>query len=125
MYLSLKSGNFVLKQPDGTFFSYLFNDTRMTIGINESAEEILTCLNGQYSYDMLINYFSKKYEESIEEVNYLLRDFIDNLKNNNVLMETVDKKERMTVRGSKDYYTPEHITLELTHKCPLNCKHCF
>ncbi|MFS0926365.1 radical SAM/SPASM domain-containing protein [Enterococcus durans] len=125
MYLSLKSGNFVLKQPDGTFFSYLFNDTRMTIGINESAEEILTCLNGQYSYDMLINYFSKKYEESIEEVNYLLRDFIDNLKNNNVLMETVDKKERMTVRESKDYYTPEHITLELTHKCPLNCKHCF
>ncbi|MDR1522176.1 MAG: hypothetical protein LBS28_04920 [Streptococcaceae bacterium] len=29
------------------------------------------------------------------------------------------------VKGSRAFYSPDLIALELTHQCPNRCRHCF
>lgn len=125
MYIVLKKGNFIVKQPNGTLFSYRFNDEYMRIGINESAFDIIKRLDGTKSEEQVVDDLCIKYNEKKHVVEEMTKAFIEVLKKENIV-ETLDKPcLRTTIRGSSEYYTPEHVTIELTHKCPLKCKHCF
>ncbi len=125
MYLSLRKGNFILKQPNEIFFSYNLFGTRMFIGINESAESILAHLNGENTEEDIVNSLCKKYDEPQSVVKYFVSEFIEDLRVNDILVELDQPSINIIKNGSDEYYTPEHVTIELTHKCPLYCKHCF
>lgn len=125
MYLSLKEGNYLLNQPTGISFSYTLNGTYMNIGVNKSAEDILVRLSGQYDQEMIVLELCKVYRENHTVVRGFVSEFINTLKSNNVIVESKEIKNNIVLRGSETYYTPEHVTFELTHKCPLSCQHCF
>ncbi|ALS02074.1 hypothetical protein ATZ33_11975 [Enterococcus silesiacus] len=125
MYLSLKEGNYLLNQPTGISFSYILNGTYMNIGVNKSAEDILLRLSGQYEQEMIVAELCEVYNEKHDVVKGFVNEFINTLKSNNVIVESNEIKNNIVLRGSETYYTPEHVTFELTHKCPLSCQHCF
>jgi AdoMet-dependent heme synthase len=44
-----------------------------------------------------------------------------------VILSDIKLKEKTSFKiiGNKNYWTPDIISLELTHNCPLRCKHCY
>lgn len=125
MFLNLKSNNFVLQQPTGLFFSYVLNGERMLLEVNDTAAEILLCLDGTLNIDDIINIMSMKYGEAPSEVAKYIKPFIGDLKDNLLIEENKNKSKYEVFKGSLDYYTPDFVTLDVTHKCPLKCAHCF
>lgn len=125
MYVSLKNNNFLLEQPDGVLFSYVINGARLLVQVNDSAEFILCKLNGLHKINDIVKFLAKKYQENEHEVEIMVNDFINELRDNNLIEEHDVPVKKAIKKGIRDYYTPEHVTMELTHNCPLKCKHCF
>jgi len=125
MYVSLKNNNFLLEQPDGVLFSYVINGARLLVQVNDSAEFILCKLNGLHKINDIVKFLAKKYHENEHEVEIMVNDFINELRDNNLIEEHDVPVKKAIKKGIRDYYTPEHVTMELTHNCPLKCKHCF
>lgn len=125
MYISLKNNNFILEQPNKILFSYIIKGSRMLVNINDSAKQILLRLNGIYTIDEIIRALGKEYQEDFLIVKMMVENFLDELRENSLLEEHSISIEKNIKRGYSNLYTPEHVTLELTHNCPLKCQHCF
>ena len=97
------------------------------IEINHEALEILRLCDGTRTLNDIIEEIGKIYRTE-KNVSSYVSDFIDYAANNKLVRLINTKKstgEAIIVGGSKEYWSPIHITLELTHNCPLKCKHCF
>ncbi|MDR2082289.1 MAG: hypothetical protein LBP35_01430 [Candidatus Ancillula trichonymphae] len=42
-----------------------------------------------------------------------------------MLVETTKKVNQKVIMLENSFYSPDTIMLELTHACPLRCRHCF
>ncbi|MCI1902672.1 MAG: PqqD family peptide modification chaperone [Enterococcaceae bacterium] len=121
----MKNNNFILEQPNKILFSYIIKGSRMLVNINDSAKQILLRLNGIYTIDEIIRALGKEYQEDFLIVKMMVENFLDELRENSLLEEHSISIEKNIKRGYSNLYTPEHVTLELTHNCPLKCQHCF
>lgn len=73
---------------------------------------------------LLTNYDKKVGEYGIEFINQYIEYFL--FKNWIYFSDTPKKNEgEIKVLGSKEYYYPPHLAIELTDSCNLACKHCY
>lgn len=97
------------------------------IGINHEALEILKLCDGSNAIEDIVNILLDLYGNQ-SEIKELVSDFLEYSVNNG-LVTVWDNKlctpVEIRVDGSKKYWTPLHVTIELTYNCPLRCKHCF
>lgn len=97
------------------------------IGINHEALEILRLCDGTKSDEEIIENIALLYSDE-KNVSTYVKDFLD-YSTKNGIVSLIDKRKEIQsdiyVSGSKEYWTPMHIVLEMTHKCLLRCKHCF
>ncbi|OOM11959.1 antilisterial bacteriocin subtilosin biosynthesis protein AlbA [Clostridium saccharobutylicum] len=117
-------------QPIGAGI-YLCNEKRQLQGIlqiNSTALEILKLCNGKNSLDEIKKKLLDKYNEEFEKISNLVDDFI----NMSIKIGTISSSEtilieekNLLIQGSNEYWSPSVVSLELTHKCPLRCKHCY
>lgn len=116
-----------LKIQKNDYYVYLFiNKQEVPISINETAFEILKLCNGINSIEYIKNELRIKYKESEENVDNFVSKFIeDSIKISTIKLLNTKVKKKILVFGSLDYFTPDGIILEITRKCPLNCRHCF
>lgn len=125
MYIKLKENNFILEQPTGHFFSYFINGERMLLEVNDTALDILLCLDGKFKLKDIIYYLVDKYDESYAIVKEIVQEFLSDLSENNLLNYCKENKKINILKGSTEIYTPDFVTFDLTHNCPLKCEHCF
>ncbi len=125
-YICLRDKSYLKRKPIGMYFSAVNNDVRVEVGLNESAESIISCLTGEMRIHDIVVKLAEKFNDSHEKVDKIVREFIDVLDVSNQLeyfSSPIFRK--VLVKGSEEYYVPEVAVLELTHNCPLKCKHCY
>ncbi|RFT67186.1 radical SAM protein, partial [Bacillus clarus] len=90
------------------------------------AFSIIKLCDGTNTKNDIIKKLSLLYNEELNIVKNMVESFIEQLNTGGILNTTSTKNRRVVeVRGSKNYFVPELVILELTHKCPLKCKHCY
>lgn len=94
--------------------------------INQVASEILSLCDGSKEIKDIAIELSNVYDNDIEEIQYMVNNFIKEAKNKDYI-NYVDKKEKnkINVAGSYETIYPFFVSFEITKKCPLKCKHCF
>ncbi len=126
MFPIIASPRRIKLQPDFSTLYIKRGVQTIKLPINESAASILSLCTGSNSINKIIDLLAEKYNEELEVVSGLVTEFI----NNSAQMGTIcwspnPSPEIIDIRGSKAYYTPDIIVIEITKKCPLSCKHCF
>lgn len=125
-YLRLDEANYLKRQPNGFFLSAVIKGIRTEVGLNSSAVEIIKNLTGEYTQKDIVLRLSQQFSENVNKVEKIVFNFLESLDSGNLVK--YDKRQScipVSIRGSEEYYVPELVVLELTHKCPLKCKHCF
>lgn len=112
--------------------------------INDTGKEIWHSIKKETSLGSLTNKISKKYSTIPEKIRLDIIAFLDELKtveaikfvNNNLYSPDIIPSSKHT-RNSKDFfrtlvknhfrkiYLPLSMTWEMTHRCNLNCVHCY
>lgn len=115
-------------QPVYSQFVLQYDFMDFPIFVNDIAAEILRLCDGTKSIAEIYKILSERYNESIDKIESKLVDFWDmSVKCNHIQLSDLPTKEALQLEcfGSKDYWTPDLVSVELTHNCPLKCKHCF
>jgi hypothetical protein len=87
--------------------------------INKSAFQILSLCDGQHTFEKL----SQKYNSDIKEI---VNEFITNANRvGTIELSSVKKASNLKILGTKDFWIPIVVVIELTYKCPLFCQHCY
>lgn len=127
MYPILCSPREIIYNPVEAGLSVLVKEKKIVTTINHTAATILAECNGQQTVDEIIDKMVIIYSEEKSKVKNLVNDFLVLSENVGTVTMSIKKenKYKIDVYGSKDYWIPSVISLELTYKCPLFCKHCY
>lgn len=101
---------------------------RYPIKFNDTAGEIINLCDGTHSQEDIIRIMAEKYGEERQIVQEMVDEFVEQaIKFNHIeLIDTATQNVQIIkTLGSKEYWTPEVVAIEITHKCPLKCKHCY
>jgi MoaA/NifB/PqqE/SkfB family radical SAM enzyme len=127
MYPVLLNVKLLKRQPDISTVSIdgLYNIRQP---INESAVSILELCNGNNSVDEISSQLSMKYNDDYHKVYGMVNGFLaESIKVR--LIKMLDKplpdKIEINTIGNKEYWMPDALIIELTHNCPLDCRHCY
>ena len=114
------------KQPLYSDFYAELGGIKYPFSVNEIGAEILKMCDGNNSKQDIITYLKEKYDDDERNINDMVSEFIGTSINlGYVSVETEKSEIHLQEYGSKEYWTPDIISIELTHKCPLRCKHCY
>lgn len=98
------------------------------IYVNETAAEVLRICDGTKRISDIHKILSDRYGEPVSEIAEKLHDFwIMSSKCNHIILseQPININNTFEVLGSKEFWTPDLLSVEITHNCPLKCKHCF
>lgn len=94
--------------------------------INDSAVEILLLCDGTRTREEIYNEIKHKNKFENDKFKEGILYFIDQFIRQNII-EVKFKKNKgdIVVYGNKEVVIPYYISMEITNKCQLKCKHCF
>ena len=95
--------------------------------INEVAKRIIEQIDGKKKYNDVIDNLCVIYNDSKENVQMVVNEFLNNLKiEYGIEISESKKKEdsRVKIIGTDSYY-PKAASVELTERCNICCKHCY
>ncbi|KKB33131.1 radical SAM/SPASM domain-containing protein [Bacillus thermotolerans] len=127
------NGNARIHQlPLGGVIEVNYKDTKFKVDefeyldINETAYEACMSFDGTREPLEILKSMCQKYNEDLSEHLPWFENLVRELLQKNVLSISEKKEYRpIHTSGSKEYVTPLHATFEITHKCNLECKHCY
>ncbi len=105
-----------------------YNGEMIPVYLNHSAAEVLRLCDGSKTVNDIHKILADKYNEPVSEIEKKLSTFwefayaVGHIEFSDVKCKI---SNIYNLEGSKDYWTPELLSVEITHKCPLACKHCF
>lgn len=128
MYPTLNNIKKIKLQP--TISAVYVNDAGAYdhFNVNETGIEILLLCNGINSREEIIEILSQKYNEDYAIVSEFVDEFIQySIKLNNITLNEKPMASALKIPqiGSKEFWTPYVLCIELTYMCPLKCKHCY
>lgn len=115
-------------QPSFSQFTLQYEGVSFPIFVNDTAAEILRLCDGTKRIDDICMVLSSKYNEPVSEVEEKLLDFwkmAEEYRHIQFASEPSLHSQKIAIYGSHEYWTPDLLSVEITHKCPLRCKHCF
>ena len=126
MYPLLKEPRILKLQPQNANLYLENKNLKGSISINESAYSILSLCDSSNSIDEIIDTLVIKYNEKRSIVSEFVSDFISmSLKIGTVEMVNQKVNKPISIFGSRDYWSPDALIIELTYNCILSCKHCY
>ncbi|MBO0439397.1 radical SAM protein [Candidatus Enterococcus ikei] len=127
MYPLLKKPRKIIKYPESSaLIRSLDENINFLKQINETASEIFSLSDGSNSIEEIAGILSVKYNENYGKVLSIVKEFIyTSTLNNDVELQGHASRAKIDILGSQDYWIPTILTVELTYKCPLFCKHCY
>lgn len=114
-------------QPLFSQFVLEYNGIPLPIYVNPEAAQILRRCNGRLSVEEISHQLASLYSDDYGNVSSIVQGFLAAAENNQHirLFDTPMLVDPISTIGSTSYWTPDLISIELTHKCPLKCKHCY
>jgi len=118
----------VKNQPLFYIFYVNINNNLFPIQVNDSAAHIFKLCNGLNTIDNIVQILSNYYNENYDKVKEYVNDFLNDSKKYGHIFLSENCLSSATILdefGSKEFWIPDFIVLELTEECPLRCKHCY
>lgn len=114
-------------QPLFSQFNLEFDGVEYPIYVNPEAAQILRMCNGQRTIEEISQELAIIYADEYDNVLDVVESFLLEAQQHNHVGLLDQSRQLPPIRsvGSTDYWTPDLLSIELTHKCPLRCKHCF
>ena len=125
MYFKLIENSYIQHNYNTYFFIFMANSKKGILELNDSGSEILSLCDGSNTVESIISILSEKYNEDYNNIKDLVDDFLLPFIDSGLIEKLSTASKRRVIFGSEKYYCPSTITLELTNKCPLECKHCY
>ena len=125
MFYSLREDVKIHKNLDENYLSFIVEKTKGILQVNNSGYEILSLCNEQYTKKSIIEELEKKYPN--DDLESMVSEFLEPFIQEGIihLDENYRNIESIKCFGSRNYYSPYIIMLELTNYCPLDCMHCY
>lgn len=94
--------------------------------LNETGLEIIQLYNGSRTHTEIINYLSKKYNDSFICVEIKVNEFLNQLSQYGykIKQQELPIPYDIVVEEYQNLY-PSVVSVEITEKCNLLCKHCY
>lgn len=95
--------------------------------INDTAYDILEHINGFNTLQSISDKLAKKYNDESYEVAHIVSDFIGILEkdyNIKIVKQSQPQEKSVKIVKNNNIY-PITVSIELTNKCNLKCKHCY
>ena len=127
MYIYIKENTRIMKNHMGALVVKETSTDIIAFNINPSAVEIFLLCDGTNTINDIVKYIEEKYEiDDKNDLYHNIATFIGEYKQKGILntSEYIDKKIINHI-GNEDLIIPFKLSLELTNKCQLRCKHCF
>ena len=122
----LLNGSLHLTPEDGFIYPSNFRQTGRNKSVNRSASEILYHCDGSNPIEGIIEKGASLEDEEPSEIAEMVRSFIEKAAGEgDLILLDSPSHEPLKITGSWDYWVPDHLNLELTHRCNLKCKHCY
>lgn len=127
MYPLLKKPRKIINYPEtSALIRSIDGNVSFFKQINETASEIFKFSDGSNSIEEIAVILSEKYNQNYKEVLEIVSEFISiSTFNNDIELRNSSSLEKIDILGSKEYWIPTVLTIEITYKCPLFCKHCY
>lgn len=100
---------------------------KQQISLNHSAAKFLEQCDGTKRLDQYIKDFVQNGHYCIEDKDKILQFVLNAIEKGHIVMESEARLHAMnlfSLQGSRSGF-PAHLSLELTYKCNLTCKHCY
>ncbi|WP_322899940.1 radical SAM protein [Enterococcus faecalis] len=126
MYPILAIPRKIIYYPDAAAIIRECGESQILKQINFSAADIFSLCDGKNSVEDIVFKLSYRYKEDVVLVQKFVEDFLNYSKKVGDVTY-IDRKSEVEVKclGSKKYWIPITVSLELTYKCPLFCEHCY
>ncbi len=126
MYPLLVKPHQVKLQPDFTTVYVARDDLLGQTWVNETGAAILCLCDGSKTEAEIVKALAEKYAEQGEKVAEFVKKFLVRSSQLGTITWITDPNPiSIRVAGSRDYWTPDSVVIELTYNCPLSCQHCF
>lgn len=97
--------------------------------VNETAREVLLLCTGQYTAKEIISTFLYQNKDTIDNEEHLkkgIRVFLQQALNYGIVtVHRISQRSEARITGSKDFFAPQHMSIELTTNCNLKCIYCY
>jgi AdoMet-dependent heme synthase len=125
-YLGLHAEVSLKEQPTYNLLFFPYKGKRLVLGLNDVALAITTRCDGSRTFDDIVGELSVVFSDTPQAVSDKVQRFLGKLGSLDLMTYSGESfRAPVKVMGTKDFVTPEHIVLELTHRCPLKCLHCY
>lgn len=126
LFYQLSAAASIKQQPSYKLLSFVLDRRRITVGINDEASCIIRLCDGTRTFDQIASSVADTFNTSFEDASNKTLPFLNELvKSGLVLLGSEPHRIDVRVMGSTEFYTPEQVVIELTHRCPLSCAHCY
>lgn len=106
---------------------YLTKEDIQEYKINDTAAEIITLINGENTYDSIVEYLAKKYNENINSIKIKVDNFLEMISKQYGL-SVVEEKSPLKINivdENKEMVSPMVASIEITNQCNIRCIHCY
>jgi Coenzyme PQQ synthesis protein D (PqqD). len=115
-------------QPDSSTFYTTNGSTKLPVFLNSTAADIFRLCNGINSVSEIAQNLSEQYQENYNDILRMVLEFIETA----ISYKHIDSYEFPQLSpiclkkyGSCEYWTPDFVSIIITNKCHLKCKHCY
>ena len=121
MFLTKKTNNIVIEDKLNETSKFSF------FSVNDTGRTIVELVRGDKTLEQLIRIVCDKFNIDCKENSDWIIEFIEELTKRNVvtIMDHAKEHAQIKVYGNSELIAPLHVTIELTDKCNLKCKHCY
>ncbi|MCZ7396135.1 MAG: PqqD family peptide modification chaperone [Candidatus Methanoperedens sp.] len=94
--------------------------------LNPIGAEILELCDGKHNIDEISKILAQRHDDHLSKVYGLVAKFLrESEKKGHVVFHNISPESHGTILGSREYFVPVDVSLTLTQRCDLMCKHCY
>ncbi len=94
--------------------------------LNKTASEILELCGGLYTTTDIAKIMSERYNEEFFAAQEFVNEFLEEAhKKGYIYFLPKAQKVKCEISGTYKVITPLSISMEITKKCPMSCRHCY
>lgn len=125
-FYQLSAAALIKQQPSYKLLMFILNGKHITVGLNDEAFHTIRLCDGTRTFDQIAFTIAGIFNTSLEDASNKIKPFLNELVNIGlVLLHDRPSDAGVRLLGSSEFYTPEQVVIELTHRCPLSCIHCY
>jgi MoaA/NifB/PqqE/SkfB family radical SAM enzyme len=98
------------------------------LGVNDTASEILSLCNGINTFEEICGIMARNHDDTVENVRPKIELFLNDASKSQhvaLLESPTDLPFKVPLSGTREYFTPNDVSFELTYSCNLRCRQCY